>query len=120
MSDTSGEFTPTPSTNPDPRKKLLDLAANYGKARPVIRVNGPRVNGYSNTIIYATPNSLSAYRVLTVGTKEPETIQWLDRMTPDDVLLTSARISDFSASTPRLGRGVVCSPSSPRPGISGC
>ena len=97
MSDTSGEFTPTPSTNPDPRKKLLDLAANYGKARPVIRVNGPRVNGSSNTIIYATPNSLSAYRVLTVGTKEPETIQWLDRMTPDDVLFDiGANIGLFS------------------------
>lgn len=97
MSDIPGETTRTPATNSDPRKKLLDLAANYGKARPVIRVNGPSVNGSSNTIVYATPNSLSAYRVLTVGTKEPETIEWLDRMTPDDVLFDiGANIGLFS------------------------
>ena len=97
MSDTPSEPTSTAATKPDQRKKLLDLATGYGKALPVIRVNGPRVNGSSNTITYATPNGLAALRVLTVGTKEPETIEWLDHMTPDDVLFdVGANIGLFS------------------------
>lgn len=97
MSDIPDDAAPKATTKPDARKKLLDFAVSYGKARPIIRVNGPIANGSGTSITYATPNGISAYRVLTVSTKEPETITWLDGMTPGDVLFDiGANIGLFS------------------------
>lgn len=35
---------------------------------------------------YATPNDIATWRVETMFTKEPDTIRWLETLTPDDVL----------------------------------
>lgn len=38
------------------------------------------------TVVYATPNRATKWRVETLYTKEPVTIEWLGRLGPDDVL----------------------------------
>lgn len=44
------------------------------------------VNHNGKTLRFATPNDISAWRVDTMFTKEPDTIRWLEGLGPDDVL----------------------------------
>jgi FkbM family methyltransferase len=81
MSEEEGAIEPRAPAKSDSRNQMMQRADAYGKALPTIRFKGRR--GF---VHYVTPNSISAYRVLTIATKEPETIAWLDTMTPEDVL----------------------------------
>ena len=38
-------------------------------------------------VIYATPNTMCAWRVSSFFTKEPETIEWMGEFAPDDILV---------------------------------
>lgn len=55
----------------------------YEKIRPIARVS---TDG-DNELLYTTPNQIAMWRVKTLFTKEPATIEWLDRIKPNDVLL---------------------------------
>lgn len=43
------------------------------------RESTQRVNYQNNSFIFSTPSSLSLYRAKTFSTKEPETLEWIDR-----------------------------------------
>jgi FkbM family methyltransferase len=55
----------------------------YEKLRPIAKVSR---DGTGN-LLYTTPNQVAMWRVQTLFTKEPATIEWLDRIKPEDVLL---------------------------------
>ena len=55
----------------------------YEKLRPIANVS----RDGSSKLFYTTPNQIAMWRVQTLFTKEPATIEWLDRLKPDDVLL---------------------------------
>lgn len=44
------------------------------------------VSWQGRTVVYATPNGITRWRVETLFFKEPATIEWISRLGPDDVL----------------------------------
>ncbi|EDP64982.1 methyltransferase FkbM family protein [alpha proteobacterium BAL199] len=59
----------------------IDSADNYYKQLP--RVN---LQEGGTTVVYRTTNKVSALRVLSLYQKEPETIDWISRMSAEDIL----------------------------------
>lgn len=60
----------------------VDSSSQPGKIKPVhIVQKGP------HEVRYATPNQLTAWRVHTLFTKEPDTIAWIDSFSPNEVLV---------------------------------
>ena len=55
----------------------------YEKLRPIAKISGDG----KQELLYTTPNQIAMWRVKTLFTKEPATIEWLDRIKQEDILL---------------------------------
>lgn len=57
-------------------------AEEYERSMPMLKVSAGGAE-----VIYCTPNSATKWRVQTLFTKEPDTIEWIAGFMPEDVLL---------------------------------
>lgn len=81
------------SAGEDRQRAFLKQANDYGASLPKIAVGGPG----RPRMAFSAPNRVSAWRVLTIASKEPETIAWIDRMDAGAVLYdVGANIGLFS------------------------
>jgi FkbM family methyltransferase len=64
------------------RNKLMKLGQDYAKRQPRAEVRMPDGRAFK----FVTPSGMTGFRVATLATKEPETIEWLDGLTASDIL----------------------------------
>ena len=86
--------------------ELSELIDKYEHTNYTLTVGGPQLKG--EDLIFSIVNGMSLYRVKTLGTKEPETLEWMLSLTPSDILFdVGANIGLFTIVAAKVAKATV-------------